>query len=531
MILSHCDSVYGGETLLKGAPRIDSYEDILFVPENYMDSAPGCYDRGKKLITASGVFLGIPDNHLIFGDYFTNLDALNYEFAEKTAHYFYLGPINTHYGHFLTITLSRLWWVLNNNIEDNIKIVYSDKRTPEDLFSIPYIGEIFNILGLKESNFINSTIPVRFEKITIPEPSFEENNFVYEIFAKFCNHIGDEIEVSNPASISKIPVYLAKTKINSGVSRIKNEHIICERLKKNGIEIIFPEKLNFRQQVMIFREHPIVLGSMGSALHTGIFTPKNNIIGISYGNEIWSNQLLFDKANQNNSIYFYPKGNIYNIGRDEYFGNNFIITDPIGVADELSVNVDNLLSIKGFSPLLNKPKSELPFINGKIISKDKPTTQSSISLWSKKNTVELDSAGAVSGFLKGTYQFHTDFDENAWWQVDLEEKSYVTGVLLFNRFEGLEHRSARLKLLGSYDGENWEVLTIRDENFPFGGIDGNPYKWQPEVPVEIRFLRVQIIGKNYLHLDQVQVFGFSKDNPDHLCYRLEESEIWAAKGE
>jgi hypothetical protein len=49
----------------------------------------------------------------------------------------------------------------------------------------------------------------------------------------------------------------------------------------------------------------------------------------------------------------------------------------------------------------------------------KSATQSSVSEWSRRPTVEQDAAGAVNGNRNGLHKFHTGLEDNPWWQVDL----------------------------------------------------------------------------------------------------------------
>ena len=41
----------------------------------------------------------------------------------------------------------------------------------------------------------------------------------------------------------------------------------------------------------------------------------------------------------------------------------------------------------------------------------------------------------------------------------------------------------------------------------FGGADGKPYVFDFEPPFNARFLRITLIGHNFLHLDEVEVYG------------------------
>ena len=38
-------------------------------------------------------------------------------------------------------------------------------------------------------------------------------------------------------------------------------------------------------------------------------------------------------------------------------------------------------------------------------------------------------------------------------------------------------------------------------------MDGNPLVFAPSIPIPGRFVRVRLLERNYLHLDQVEVYG------------------------
>ena len=60
---------------------------------------------------------------------------------------------------------------------------------------------------------------------------------------------------------------------------------------------------------------------------------------------------------------------------------------------------------------------------------------------------------------------------------------------------------------GSLDGKEWFVVHTKNDNFPFGGLDGCPFIWRaPKDFVTLRYLRIQGIGHTRLDLDQVEVY-------------------------
>ena len=121
-------------------------------------------------------------------------------------------------------------------------------------------------------------------------------------------------------------------------------------------------------------------------------------------------------------------------------------------------------------------------------------------------TPESDAAGACDGVKDGTFGFHTNIEGSPWWQVDLGDVYAIERVLVWNRCDGAAPRAAHLRLRTSLDGERWRQWYVHDGTVFYGFTDN--------APLEIacggraaRFVRIQLPGREYLHLDEVEVFG------------------------
>ena len=143
------------------------------------------------------------------------------------------------------------------------------------------------------------------------------------------------------------------------------------------------------------------------------------------------------------------------------------------------------------------------------VSFGKPTSQSSLSRWSIGNTPETDAAGAVSGGINGRASFHTDLDDSPWWWVDLGLAVGISEVRIYNRVDdpSTMGRSSHLAIDVGLQGDDWVEIYRREDDVPFGGVDGHPLVFTPPIPVPGRFVRVRLLRRDYLHLDQVEVFG------------------------
>ena len=142
------------------------------------------------------------------------------------------------------------------------------------------------------------------------------------------------------------------------------------------------------------------------------------------------------------------------------------------------------------------------------IARGKPATQSSISEWSYGASVEDDAAGALNGRKDGQRKFHTAFEVNPWWQVDLGNPHVIKEIRIFNTTEtGVGARFSRFKILVGFDLDDWVEVCRKEDDAPVGGIDSNPFIWKPEMSAFAQFVRITSLGTYFLHLDQVVILG------------------------
>lgn len=143
------------------------------------------------------------------------------------------------------------------------------------------------------------------------------------------------------------------------------------------------------------------------------------------------------------------------------------------------------------------------------IALGKVADQSSVSKWSKVPDRRTDAAGAISGRLTGSYQFHTDFEPSPWWMVDLGGQAKVYEIRIFNRMENpaMAGRLRELAVQVSDDGEGWRIIATKAADVIVGGVDANPLRITWLSSVSARFVRIRLMEQGVLHLDQVEVYG------------------------
>lgn len=121
-------------------------------------------------------------------------------------------------------------------------------------------------------------------------------------------------------------------------------------------------------------------------------------------------------------------------------------------------------------------------------------------------TTAEDAAGGCDGVKNGLWAFHTGLDESPWWQVDLGRVCTLDRVVVFNRCDGTAERAAHLRLLLSDDGQAWREAYRHDGTVFLGVTDNKPLN-VPLPGAKARFVRVQLPGPQFLHLDEVEVYG------------------------
>jgi hypothetical protein len=132
----------------------------------------------------------------------------------------------------------------------------------------------------------------------------------------------------------------------------------------------------------------------------------------------------------------------------------------------------------------------------------KPARQSSLSQWS----TDLGAGGAVTGAMPWDYGFHTDFEADPWWMVDLLRIYPVDRIVLHNRLRGYFDRARNCRVEVSEDGTTW--LLIHAGLVLFNGGDvGPPLTLPLGKQVLARYVRVSLPGREVLHLAQVEVFA------------------------
>jgi Glycosyltransferase 61 len=256
----------------------------------------GLYNFKGDIIKESCLFRGANKSEMI-----TEIKAHkpSLEKAQLNGSYIYGGPIVAHYGHFLTECISRLWYLLEEGKSHAFLLFHGNNST----FKIDFVREIFKSLPISEEHIIVLDRDAQLAEVIIPLPSMTNRGEVYNIHRKLPIKVAERILNSTETKLTNQPIYLSRRKLPFETRVILNELKLEEHLKKYNVRIIYPEELSFAEQVILFNSHRVIIGPLGSAHHTNMFS-LNKLIQIYFcHSSTIKNFYMVDNTNDNASHY------------------------------------------------------------------------------------------------------------------------------------------------------------------------------------------------------------------------------------
>lgn len=249
----------------------------------------------------------------------------------------YVGPLITHYGHFLFGTFARLWPLLTWD-GPKPRLLCHPLGPPEirreTWAALPFLIEILSRFDMTLDDLATFERPTRIPRLMVPQPSLREQDFVHDVHGTLARFVGQPFWDPALVDTEPRPVYLSKTRLGTGISRLRNEQVLCEALERGGVDIVYPESLRLSQLVRLLSERRIVLGTAGSAFHAAVFAaPGRRILGLNWAAHINANFLLLDALNGTQAHYYSAIG--AETGEEAGFHFGWSLPDPTAVAVEM----------------------------------------------------------------------------------------------------------------------------------------------------------------------------------------------------
>ncbi len=121
---------------------------------------------------------------------------------------------------------------------------------------------------------------------------------------------------------------------------------------------------------------------------------------------------------------------------------------------------------------------------------------------------------AIDGNTNGRYSdgsvTHTNNDNNAWWELDLDQNAYIESIKLWNRSDCCSNRLQDFYVLVSetpFTSKNLQTTLAQSSVKVIHHVGQAGDSIDFEIGQEGRYVRVQLNGQNNLQLAEVQVFG------------------------
>jgi capsular polysaccharide biosynthesis protein len=206
------------------------------------------------------------------------------------------GHLMKHYGHFIIESMSRLW---ARDLFPNLPIVFTCPRKWRD--PPAYGTDVLNALDLQQRTILVDE-PTLFREVVCPWTAIE---YRWKAFA-----VADEPHTAVARALDRSsrriwhrPVYLTRSGLSDRLRRSEAEPELEAELSSRNFEIIRPEELSLAEQISIFEQAPLIVGTVGSALHTALFSRSRPTLATLNWGRGFEHYLLVDGVKRHSSYY------------------------------------------------------------------------------------------------------------------------------------------------------------------------------------------------------------------------------------
>lgn len=205
---------------------------------------------------------------------FTPLDQLtetwecDASFDNEPKPYWYLGLLDHHFGHFVTETMSRVWWHLDNNQNNTRRAVLvplSGRQQGDLSVTAPTLTqwqtEFLTYFNIQDPLILDH--PTIFEDLLIPEQGAILFSDIHtkSFTSALATHARNNL---TPGSDKRIFLRRPPASSPTGVAA---EDTIAEFFSQNGYRCVSPESLSIQEQLSLMYGAEHVISTEGSALH------------------------------------------------------------------------------------------------------------------------------------------------------------------------------------------------------------------------------------------------------------------------
>lgn len=190
----------------------------------------------------------------------------------------FIGIVPKHWGHFLIDTVCRLWPLIDEKYK-NYKVAFCGFGWNENRIDGNYL-ELFETIGIDESNLLFIDKIYRFTEIIIPGPTMDYGTTFHKKYKEICRYIvQNAIENKKCFNLQPLPkIYFSRLDFFGSRINEVGEKEIAESFQDNGFKIISPESLSFVEQVFYIHNCICMASLSGTIPHNAIFAKEGTEI-------------------------------------------------------------------------------------------------------------------------------------------------------------------------------------------------------------------------------------------------------------
>lgn len=282
----------------------ECYDNATILPlkkssiKNLVFGLGGVVDSNKKYIEDSSV-----KGRVEYAYDYKDFDNIN----EKVV---FCGYLINHWGHFLTETVPRLWYVLENDhsIEKYVFFIEEGvERLPKGNFR-----EFLRLLGILDKiRIINK--PTRFKCVVIPQLSYSRREYYSQRFKDIFSKVSESI-ITDSKWNKYEKIYFSRSE-SAGANKKEFGHDCLENFFiRNGYKIIYPELISLSELIYIMRYAKEIATVSGTLQHNILLAPDKKNVAILERNVLVNDiQLDVNIIKQANFVYIDSHHTVYNV--------------------------------------------------------------------------------------------------------------------------------------------------------------------------------------------------------------------------
>jgi capsular polysaccharide biosynthesis protein len=206
------------------------------------------------------------------------------------------GYLMKHYGHFIIESMSRLW---ARNLFPALPILFT---SPRKWRQPPAYGtDVLTALGLEERILVVDE-PTIFRDVVCPATALEYRWKAFSIADEPHTEVAKALDGSSRRRWRR-PAYLTRSGLSDELRKSEAEPELESELASRGFHIVRPEELSLAEQISLFESAPLIVGMLGSALHTALFSRSPGTLAVLNWGRGFEHYLLVDGVKQHTAYY------------------------------------------------------------------------------------------------------------------------------------------------------------------------------------------------------------------------------------